>query len=162
MWWKVFDLVPGWVYAAVAAALLLLSGVFYVRMNKAVTGLATYKAEVAENTRNAEAEARRKEREMQDHADQVARDTQKREAEQAARIASSRNTIGVLRGEIARLNARPTPQNPELASCFREARAARELLGACAERYRGLAEEADGLRIQLTGFQEFAKSLKGR
>lgn len=162
MWWRIFDVVPGWIYAAVIAALLLLSGVFYVRMNKAVTGLATYKLEVAENTRKAEAEARRKEREMQENADQIARDMQKREAEQAARASSSRATIGKLRNEIARLNARPMPQNPELASCFREASTARELLGTCAERYRELAEEADGIRIQLTGFQEFAKSIRER
>jgi len=162
MWWKLFDIVPGWIYATVVAALLIFSGVFYVRMNKAVTGLATYKLEVAENTRKAEAAARRRERELQQNVDKIARELQTRETEHAASVASSHNVTNRLRNEITRLNARPVPANPELAACFREARTARELLGTCAERYRELAEEADGIRIQLTGFQEFAKSMRER
>lgn len=160
MWWKVFDLVPGWVYAAIVAALLLLSGVFYVRMNHAVTSLATYKTEVAENTRKAEAEARQKEQEMQEHVNQIARDAQKRQETLAANAARSRDVANGLRDEIARLNAGPMPEDSRLASCTGEARAARELLGTCAERYRGVAEAADGFRDQVTGFQEFAKSIK--
>lgn len=162
MWWKFFDVFPGWIYAAVIAVLLVLSGIFYVRMNKAVTGLATYKLEVAENTRKAEAAARRKERELQAHADKISRELQTREAEHTANIASSHNITSRLRNEITRLNSRPMPANPELAPCIREANTARELLGTCSERYRELAEEADGLRIQLTGFQEFAKSIRER
>lgn len=162
MWWKVFDVVPGWVYAVIVAALLVFSGLFYVRMNKAITGLATYKLEVAENTRRAEAAARRKEKELQEHADKIAKDLQARQAEHAATVANSRVVTNSLRNEITRLNARPVPTNPELATCFREASTARELLGTCAERYRELAEEADGIRIQLTGFQEFAKSIRER
>lgn len=161
MWWKVFDLVPGWIYAAAVAALLLLSGFFYVRMNYAVTSLATYKTEVAENTRKAEQAARIKEQEMQKNADQIAQDAEKRRSDLIDSIASSQQLIGRLRNQIDRLNGRPVPSDPQLAACFGEARATRELLGSCSERYRGMAEEADGLRSQVTGLQDFAKIIRG-
>lgn len=160
MWWKIFDLLPGWVYAAVVAALLILSGVFYVRMNNAITGLAAYRVEVAENTQKAEVAARKKEQEMQEYVNQITRDAKKRQETLAINIARSRDVASGLRDEIARLNAGAMPEDSRLATCFGETRTARELLGACAERYREVAESADGFRDQVTGFQEFAKSIK--
>lgn len=162
MWWKVFDIIPGWVYAAVVAALLVVSGLFYVRLNVAKAALAEYRAEVAENTRKAETEARRKEQEMQKHADQTARNAHKREATLAANAARARDVANSLRDEIDRLNSRPMPDDPRLAACFGEANTARELLGSCTEEYRGVAEKADGLRDQVTGLQEFVKGLGGK
>lgn len=79
------------------------------------------------------------------------------EAESAlvARAARAERTVGSLRDEIARLNARPAPASPEATAFAHEAGIARELLGACAEEYRGLAVDADGLRNQVTGLQQW-------
>lgn len=161
MWWKIFDVLPGWVYAALLAVSLIVSGVMCVSMNKAKLDLANYRAEVAEATRKAEAAARKKEKEMQDNADRIARKGKQREAELAAAVARSNDALGLLHNEIDRLNARRPPENTSIASCTGEASTARKLLGSCAERYRGVAEEADGLRLQVTGLQEFVASLKG-
>lgn len=161
MWWKAFDLIPGWVYAAVVAALLVLSGVFYVRMASAQISLANHKTEVAENTRKAEKAARDKEQEMRKNADQIAKEAEKRREDLVNSIASSQQLVSRLRDEIQRLNARPMPSDPRLAACVGEARVPRELLGSCAERYRGVAEEADGLRSQVKGLQDFTKIIRG-
>lgn len=158
-WLKVFDLVPGWLYALVVGILLLGNGWFYVQKSRADMKLATFQAEVAEKTRQAEAAARLKERQMQNAADRIAKDAQKRQQELVANAATTQLVADSLRDEIARLNARPASQNPDLAACTGEARAARELLGACSERYRGVAQAADGLRDQVTGLQEFVLSI---
>ena len=67
-----------------------------------------------------------------------------------------------LRAEVARLNSRPDPYPPGdagLAACAGEARTARELFGESSSAYQELAAEADGLRDQVTGLQDFARTV---
>ena len=156
---KVFDVVPGWVYAVMVAFLVVSLGVAYLRMAHAEQEFALYRAEVAENTRKAEAEARAKEQAMQQQVERVSRDAQKRQNELSNRVAAAGVAAGSLRDEINRLNARPAPQDSQLAACFGEARVARELLGACTVEYRGVAQAADELRDQVIGLQDFVKSV---
>lgn len=158
---KLFDLVPSWVYAAAVGVLLFICGVTYLRMNHAQMALAEYKTQVAENTRKAEAEARTKEVEMQKHAERIAQDAAKREIQLATHLASANRAAGGLRDEINRLNARSTPEDPGAAAFFAEARTARELLGACTEEYRFVARDADELRSQVTGLQDYVQSVRG-
>lgn len=156
MWWKVFDLVPGWLYAAVCAALLVVAGVSYVSASRTSAAFADYRAQVAENTRTAEADARAREQDLQRKNERIARELAEREKELAARVAAAAHAVGVLRDYIAFLNARPAPADPGSAAFAREARAARELLAACSERYRAVATDAQGLSDQVTGLQRFA------
>jgi hypothetical protein len=156
---KIFDVVPGWIYAAAIAVLVLVAGAAYVRMNNAHRELATSRAEVAENTRKAEAEARAKEQAMQVQVERIAANEFKKTQVLAARVAAADNAARGLRDDIDRLNARPTPEDPESATYAREARTARELLGACAAEYRAVAEGADQLRDQVTGLQDYAASV---
>lgn len=157
--WKIFDMVPGVIWAGLLALALLISGINYVRMASAKQELATYKAEVAENTRQAEAQARAKEQVLQRQAERIANDAAKKQTVLAARAATTELAAGQLRDEIARLNARPAPASPELAALVGEARTARELLGACAAEYRGVAKAADELRDQVSGLQEFTANV---
>ena len=153
---KFLDLVPSWVYAAAVAILLLMSGWFYVAKVKAQGELAEYRAEVAENTRKAEAEARAKEQQMQRQAERISHDQAQKQTVLAARAATANLVAGQLRDEIERLNARATPTDPESAALAGEARTARELLGACSDRYKDVARSADELRDQVSGLQDFA------
>lgn len=159
MWWKVFDLVPGFVWAAICAALLLVSGVSYVRMINAKGELATYRAEVAENTRKAESAARDKERAMRTQVDRIANNAAKKQTELASRVADAAASAASLRDDIERLNARPAPTDAQSAAFAGEARIARQLLGSCTQEYRSVAQVADELRDQVTGLQDYATSV---
>lgn len=88
-------------------------------------------------------------------AQAVVEDQARREAAAVARAVAAERTVVGLRNTIAALNARPAPGNPEAAGFFDEARLARDLLGACAARYTGLAAEADQLREQVIGLQQW-------
>lgn len=91
-------------------------------------------------------------------AEKVADEQAQRQAKTAADVAAARTTERGLRAEIKRLNARPQPFTADesgLAACTREATTARELLGACSQRYTVLAADADSLRDQVLGLQQW-------
>lgn len=159
MWWKVFDLVPGFVWAAIVAVLVAVSGVSYVRMNHAQAELASYRMEVAENTRKAEAEVRAKEQAMQVQIERIAENEAQKTQQLVARVAAADTAARSLRDDIQRLNARPAPTDPESAAYAREASSARELLGACTAEYRAVAESADQLRDQVSGLQDYTATV---
>ena len=94
--------------------------------------------------------------------ERTAHEDAKREAARAARDAAAAATVRGLRAEIARLNARPDPYqagDAGLAACAGEAATARELLGESSGAYQELAAEADGLRDQVIGLQQFARDV---
>lgn len=159
MWLKLLDVIPGFVWAGICAFLLLFSGVAYYRMNSAKMELATYKADVAENTRQAEAAARAKEQAMRTQVDRIANNAAKKQTELASRVADAAASAASLRDDIERLNARPTPADPQSAAFANEARTARQLLGSCTKEYRSVAQAADELRDQVTGLQDYATSV---
>jgi len=152
---RALDLIPGWVWAAVCAALLVAAGGGYLMWQRAETRLAQYQAEVAKAAQQAEARARTRERQMQRKPEQVAHEAAKREKELQDRLAAADAAADGLRGDLSALNARGDPADPGAAAFAREARAARELLGSCAARYRGVAEQAQGLADQVNGLQQF-------
>lgn len=152
-------LVPDWVIFAAAALLVSLLGVQTVRLAWVQAEFASYQADVAENTRRAEVQARAKEKTMRDSADRIANEQAAKESELAAAAARADATAASLRDEIDRLNASPAPTNPAAAALAREAATARKLLGACAERYRGLAKGALELKDQVIGLQGFANAV---
>lgn len=111
----------------------------------------------------AEKAARAEERRRAEESQRIVDDLGKAQAATAARAARAERTADSLRDEIARLNARPAPpagSDPGLAGYAREATVARELLGACAEEYRGVAAEADELRNQLTGLLGWVDAIR--
>ena len=96
------------------------------------------------------------------NAERTAHEDAKREAARAARDAAAAAAVRGLRAEIARLNARPDPYpagDAGLAACAGEAATARELLGESSGAYQQLAAEADGLRDQVIGLQQFARDV---
>lgn len=156
---KLFDLVPSWVYAIALAVLLAALGWSRIELASARQEHATYRAEVAENTRQAEAAARATEQRMQRENERIANEASMRERRLAANVATSRVATDSLREHVERLNARPAPADSGAAAYAGEAAAARELLGACAAEYRAVAEGADGLRDQVMGLQEWVEKI---
>lgn len=145
--------------AVACAVLLFVAGFFYVRMNWAITDLAHYRADVAQNTQKAEAEARAKEQAMRNQVDRIAANAQKKQADLNARVDAASAAANSLRNDIERLNASGSAPDADPATLAGQARTARELLGACSEEYRGVARQADELRDQVTGLQDYATSV---
>ena len=96
------------------------------------------------------------------NAERTAHEDAQREAARRARDAAAATAVRGLRAEVARLNSRPDPYAPGdagLAACAGEARTARELFSESAAAYSELAATADGLRDQVTGLQDFARTV---
>lgn len=115
--------------------------------------------EIAQATKDATDTARRREQELQRYADEVSRDAAKRQTVLAARVATTDRIAGQLRDDITRLNARRSHEDPAAARFADDARTARELLGACADRYRGVAQAADDLRDRVIGLQDYVRGV---
>ena len=109
----------------------------------------------AQAVAQAQQQAREKEQSMQKEVERIADESSQRESRLAFRAAAAERIAGGLRDEIARLNTRPAPTDPGAAAFDHEARVARELLGACAAEYRTVAREADVLRDQVIGLQDY-------
>ncbi|KRC20182.1 hypothetical protein ASE28_28235 [Acidovorax sp. Root219] len=98
------------------------------------------------------------------NAERVTHETAQRETERQARDAAAATAVRGLRDQVARLNARPDPYpagDAGLAACAVEATTARELFGESAGAYAQLAAEADGLRDQVVGLQDFVHRVIG-
>lgn len=96
------------------------------------------------------------------NAERTAHEDAKREAARLARDAAAASVVRGLRDEITRLNQRPNPYpagDTGIAACTREASTARELFGESSSAYQELASEADQLRDQVVGLQDFAHSV---
>lgn len=153
---------------ALMAALLFAGYHFGVRLTEADWAqerLAWQKERAALATQYAAAEklARIEEKRRADEAQRVADQLAVAQTATAARAARAERTVDSLRNTIAALNARPVPDAPgcpAVASYADEARVARELLGACAARYQGVAAEADQLRDQVTGLQGWVDAIE--
>lgn len=96
------------------------------------------------------------------NAERTAHEDAQREAARLVRDAAAATAVRSLRAEITRLNQRPDPYpagDAGIAACAGEARAARELFGESSGAYQELAAAADGLRDQVTGLQDFARTV---
>lgn len=158
---KLLDLVPSWAWAVALSLVLAFAGTSYVRMKVAQTELATYRAEVAENTAKAEAAARAKERAWQKQNERVAQNAAEKQLELVKRAADAALAADSLRDQIDRLNARPMSGDPVATAFANEANAARRLLGECAKAYRGLAERTVEFRDKVMGLQGYASGITG-
>lgn len=96
------------------------------------------------------------------NAERTAHEDAKRKAARLVRAAAAAAAVRGLHAEIARLNSRPDPYpagDAGLAACAGEAATARELFGESAGAYQELAGEADELRDQVAGLQDFAANV---
>jgi hypothetical protein len=92
------------------------------------------------------------------NAERVSHEDQKRTQLRADRSQRADAAVERLRNTTAQLDASdlPTPDaSPRAASLARQASTARELLGSCGAAYRELGQEADRLRDQVAGLQQF-------
>lgn len=141
------------------ALVTAIAGWLYVSKARVEVEFASFKASVATQVAEGQAKARDAERLLAKTTERLTDELTEKDRLLAARSAAARRSDAGLRDEIARLNARPIPSNPELAAAVEEARTARELLGACSERYTELARQADELRDQVIGLQRFATDI---
>ena len=142
--------------AAVAITVLVIFAGGYHMGAKGVK--ADWEKQIAVQTQErlaAEQSARKEEQRRAEESRRVVDELAQREAVSRARAVAAERTVNGLRDEVARLNARPAPANPEAAGYAHEASAARDVLGNCAKEYSSLAAEADGLRDQVAGLQDW-------
>lgn len=160
------DLVPSWVYAIVVAVLLAVLGAQAVHVaalkSQVVDARSTLQRErmlAAQAQADAERHAREREQELVAQTERIAREHDQRASLAAARAARAERAAVGLREQIDRLASRAVPSDPVAAAADHEARVARELLAACADEYRGVAAEADGLRDAVAALQEWAHAV---
>lgn len=148
-------------WATLILTLLIAAGAMRLQRDQARTELAEARAQVAQATQQAEAQARALETAKRHQADRIAHEDQtKAQAAQHAADAAARAADSLHDG-IASLDAGPAPTDPTTAHHAEQARTARELLATCADRYTGVAADADRLAIQVTGLQAFARDVCG-
>lgn len=156
---KIFDLIPGWVYVIAIAALTMFGGLRHMQANHHRMELAQVRMEADRAMLAAEQAARARENSLRQQVERIAVNAIEREKQRNRALADAQRANAGLRDTIAALNARPTPADPSAAAFAHEASTARELLGACAQEYRAVAADADGLADQVTALQEYANSV---
>ena len=118
----------------------------------------------------AEQEARRNEQARQHQAERIAHETaQREESLRTALTRADAHNRGLL-NTIAQLNKRTAASGIDLpgaaapaaaTACISEAATARQLLGQCSERYGAVAADAEQLRIQVIGLQDWISAQEG-
>lgn len=148
-----------WIALAVVGVLVAACAWLYVSREHIRHDLDVQKQEFTEAKLKAEEHARTIERNMQTQIARVITNEEDKRNVLSGRLARADAVNVGLRDEISRLNGRPTPANPAAAAYAREASTARELLGTCADEYRGMAKNADELRDQVNGLQDYITSV---
>lgn len=156
-----------WLMAALAGVTILLGGQT-LRLAHAQTALAQQDVQIASMQRDAANKTTQalEERRLAEHAkalgaERIANVTDQRLADASTRAVRAEHAAGELRSTIARLDSRAAPADAGAAAFAGEARVSRELLGACADEYTRMAGEADGLRAQVMGLQDFVADVAG-
>ncbi|MDZ7920739.1 hypothetical protein [Rhodoferax sp.] len=93
------------------------------------------------------------------NAERIRDEDNQRALARTARERAAATRIGSLLDTIEALNRRDMSEaaaNPGAAGIAQSATTARELFGSCAAAHSGLAAEADRLRDQVSGLQDFA------
>lgn len=145
----------GYLITAIVAAAVAFALSWQVQNWRHGKQVADMERSYAVDLQKAETNARQKEQLMQKENERIANEASKREQRLAANAATARVAVNGLRNEIARLKARPAPADPVAAAHAGEATAARELLGTCAAEHTSMAGEADQLRDQVIGLQDW-------
>lgn len=170
---------PGWVLLALVAAAVV-AGVLAGGITRTATVLlavaiaagsagwelrdlrqAGVDRQAAQDQAEAVQAARDEERAKTTAAERIANDQAKRQQATLDRALYAERAVQRLRDEIDRLNAGDLPEDAGAAAAAREARAARDLLGECAGRYRAVDERAQQLGDQVTGLQAFVAEVCG-
>lgn len=125
-------------------------------------------AEAARRRALAETLAREDEQAKQIQAERIAREQAQREGALRAALGRADARNRSLLDTIAELNAQLVPggndmpsasQSADTAALIDAARTARELLGSCSRRYAAVAAEADRLGTQVSGLQDFVRTV---
>lgn len=96
------------------------------------------------------------------NSERVSDEQASRDALRAQRFGSVADERDSLRNTLEAINQRDlstTPTDAGAAACAGEAATARELFGSCAEVYISVAQQAEGLRDQVTGLLDFTQSV---
>ncbi|WP_454908399.1 DUF2514 domain-containing protein [Variovorax gossypii] len=111
--------------------------------------------------------ARQEEQKKQLEAERIANEQAQRESQLRQSLAAAQSRNRGLLDTITDLNTRAAAamsspgQDAGVVALIGQAATARELLGRCSSRYTAVAADADGLRLQVIGLQDFAASVLG-
>lgn len=152
---KIFNLIPGWMWALTVAALVMSLKLSDHQTLAARAQLADTTTRIATATAQAEATARATEKTLQTQADRIAHDHAQKTQDLATRATAALHATNRLRDTIAQLNTRDATAAPEPATLAGPAATARDLLATCADTYRRVAKDADELSTQVSSLQDF-------
>lgn len=152
-------LIPHLLWATGVIAALTLAALIYVQKARVEVAFSSYQKTTAQEKQKLQQEQLAKLEEAQKGVERIAYEDDKKRQALAARAVRAESAAASLRDEVARLNARPAPEDAGAAAYAREASTARELLGECSTRRTEVARAADELREQVTGLQDFAKNV---
>lgn len=166
MFFKVFDILPGFVWALIVAVLLAsnVAGVVMLKSEQAAHGetkaqFADYKLDVTEKARAAEAERRSTELASFRNSERVQIEQAKRDEAATAERNALRSERDSLRADAKSFRAgiaRDTASG-DVAGLAAKANTAIQLHEACSERYSGMAEEAEPIRLQAIGLLDYIR-----
>lgn len=154
------------IYAKLVAALLILSAIIAAILSyghkRYEAGKAEVSAQWAEETARLTRQAldqsqenRRIEAKQQARAGEIDRDTQTKLQQAQASARAARASSDSLRDELSQLRASAAATASDTARSARVISALADSLQDCSGRYGAVAQERDGLAIQVTGLQEF-------
>lgn len=159
---KIFDIVPGWIYASTILLILIALQVQSNRLDSTKQEFANYRHEITQATLESEIRVRKKEQEYREAIDKIATSAYTKQKEYMARAANAHRSLNELRKLIADINGQPVPADAPAAPYAHAAAEARELLGTCAEEYRSVATDADQLKDQVILLQEYSSTHEPR
>lgn len=166
MFYKVFDILPGFVWAIIVAVLLAsnVAGIYMLNSEQAEHGktkvlFADYKLDVTNKARAAEAERRSTELASFRNSERVQSEQAKRDEAAAAERATLRRERDSLRNAVQgfRAGIAHDSASGNVAGLTAKADTAVQLHETCSERYSGMAEEAEPIRLQAIGLLDYIR-----
>lgn len=142
-------------YAALIAAVLF--GIYRLDQSRQQIGYDKAVAEYEKQALAASEAARAKETQLQQTVTKIGVDHEQTKRKAAVAAANSASELGRLREQLA--NGSTAGENSPTACRVDVGRVERQLLGECAAVVQNLATEADRLKTNLTGLQDYVRTV---
>lgn len=145
------DIVPGWIWAIVCAALFGWGGINAYRVSAAKTDLAELKEKYTQDLFVAQEKAAEQTKEMQEKKDAAIAEAEKRAADNKVAAGRARTELDRLRRTVASAS---TSTDPACKAIADRAAALGDVFGECAGELTEVARAADAHASDLRTFQE--------
>lgn len=149
---KIFDIVPGWLYALICAGALAWGGAQTWRVHSLKSDVASIKQAQAEALAAAEKAAREETDRLQGVKDAAIAEAERRARDNAAAAGRAQSELARLRNLLSKVPS--DSADPACKAAADRAAAIGELLGTCSERYTDVAGKADAHASDLRTFYD--------